>query len=148
MNQQDYILRIIETAGRFLAELRRALLSGGTDPGSAAAELAALGRRAGVDLELLRRVELDTMVLMVSPGGEPEPGRTWLAAELFAVEGERLELRGRLDDAVDALNRALRLYALVDPGLVVRGMPEVGARVAEVRTALARITAEPPPGAA
>lgn len=148
MNQQDYIMRIIELAGRFLAELRRALLGGGADPDQAADELAGIGRRAGLDLELLGSVDLDTLVLMVSPGGEPEPGRAWLAAELFAVEGERLELLGRLDAAVEAWNRALRLYALVDPELVVRGLPEVGPRVAEVRSALERVTGALPPGAA
>jgi hypothetical protein len=148
VNQQDYILRIIETAGRLLAELRRALLGGGADPGRAGDDLVGIARRAGLDLDLLRRVDRDTMVRMVSPGGEPEPGRTWLAAELFAVEGERLELVGRIDEARDAWNRALRLYALVDPGLALRGMPETSARVEHVRTCLARVTSPPPPGAA
>ena len=148
MNQQDYILRIIELAGRFLAELRRAVMEGGLDPHRANDDIIRIGQRAGLDVELLRRVDLDTLVLLLSPGGEPEPGRVWLAAELFAVDGERLLRLGELEGAADAWRRALRLYAQVDPTLVVRGVPEARTRADELRRALADLVDAPPTDAA
>jgi hypothetical protein len=148
LNQQDYILRIIEMAGRFLAELRRAVIEGGLDPHRADDDIIRIGQRAGLDLELLRRVDLDTLVLLLSPGGEPEAGRIWLAAELFAVDAERRDRMGDAEGAVDSVYRALRLYAHVDPGLVLRGLPEVPARVTELRALLDRLVETPPPSAA
>jgi len=133
MAQQDYILRMIEMAGQALIRLRRRLLGQEADPAEVEDELRQIAGRSSLDLDFLRSVSLDTLVLLVSPAGEPEPGRTWITAELFLVDGLRSEAVGDPDGARACYERALRLYALLDPGIVARGMPEVAERVEEVR---------------
>jgi hypothetical protein len=148
MHQQDYIMRIIELAGRFLAELRRTIVEGGLDDLPGDDDIVQISRRAGLDLELLRSVDLQTMVLLLSPSGEIETARIWLAGELFAVEAERLQRLGRIDGAIDAYRRALCLYAHVDGSLVLKGLPEASARRRELEMELQHLTGPTPPGAA
>lgn len=136
MAQKDYLLRLIEQVGRMLAELRRMLVGGQVDPGAAEAGLQEAAGRAGLDLDLLRSVSHDTLVMLMSPAGEPEPGRCWMTAELFLVDGLRAEAEGDREGARDRWERSLRLYGLLDPGIVARGFPEVSARIDEVRERL------------
>jgi hypothetical protein len=145
VGQRDYLLRMIEQAGRILVELRRMILGGDLGPGEAEAELESVATRAGLDLDLLRSVNLETLVLLISPGGEPEAGRCWITAELFGVDGHRALAEGDVDGARDRWARALRLYALLDPGIVARGFPEVRQRVAEIRESLAALDRGPDP---
>lgn len=148
MHRQDYIIRIIELAGRFLAELRRAIVEGGVDDLPGDDDIVKLSHRAGLDLELLRSVDLQTMVLLLSPSGEIETARIWLAGELFAVEAERLQRLGRIDGAVDAYRRALCLYAHVDGSLVLKGLPEASARSRELEREMESLVGPTPPDAA
>jgi hypothetical protein len=139
MAQTDYLLRMIEQAGRMLAELRRMILGGEVGPEDAETGLRNAAGHVGLDLDLLRTVSPDTLVTFMSPAGEPEPGRCWITAELFMVNGHREVARGDPDAARDCWERALRLYALLDPGIIVRGLPEVGERVRETQEALASL---------
>jgi hypothetical protein len=139
MARQDYLLRMIEIAGQALRELLRRLRAGEAGPEQVAERLRSTASGAGIDLEVLGGVDLDTLVLLVSPAGEPEPGRCWLAAELFAVEAFCAEAAGEHERARDACARALRLYALVDPSIVARGLPEAAGRVAELRELVDRL---------
>jgi hypothetical protein len=132
MAEKDYLLRLIEQVGRMLVELRRMLLGGAARPGDAEERLQRIAGRGGLDLDVLRSVDLDTMVMLMSPGGEPEPGRCWMAAELFLVDGERARASGDDEEARDRWERALRLYAILDPGIVARGFPKVRERIGEV----------------
>lgn len=136
MAQQDYLLRLIEQVGRMLAQLRRMLVGGQVDPGAAETGLREAAGRAGLDLDVLRSVSHDTLVMFVSPAGEPEPGRCWMTAELLLVDGLRAEAEGDVEGARDRWERALRLYGLLDPGIVARGFPEVATRIDEVRDRL------------
>lgn len=137
MAAQDYILRLIETMGRVLQEILRGLRSGELSPSEAAEKVRASARDVGLDLDVLTGVDLDTMVRLVSPGGEPEVGRCWIAAELLSAEACRADLEDDPATAADRAERALRLYALLDPSLVARGFPETAERVAELRALLA-----------
>jgi hypothetical protein len=139
--RQDYILRMIEMAGRALRMLLRGLRAGDVGADEMKDRLRTTAEGVGLDLELLRQVDLDTLVLLVSPGGEPEIGRCWVGAELFAVDAEGAELGGDAEGALDSCRRALRLYALVDPSVVAAGFPEVTARVEEIRARLDRVEA-------
>lgn len=132
MARQDYILRLIEAAGEMLIRLRKRLLGGETGAGEVEAALEEAARKASVELDLLRSVSLDTLVMLVSPSGEPEPGRTWITAEMFLLDGIGAEAEGDRERARDRYERALRLYALLDPGIIARGMPEVEERTREV----------------
>lgn len=133
MAEKDYLLRLIEQVGQMLVELRRRLLGGSAEPGEAETRLQEVAGRAGLDLDVLRSVDHDTMVMLMSPAGEPEPGRCWMTAELFLVDGERARAFGDPEGARDRWERALRLYAILDPGIVARGFPEVRERIAEVK---------------
>lgn len=144
MSRQDYILRMIEIAGRVLKAILRGLRSGELGPAEARDRLRDAAHGAGIDLDLLRSVDLDTLVLMVSPGGEPEPGRCWITAEMFAVEAFGAEAAGDTDASTDAAHRALRLYALVDPSITGAGLDEVPQRVDELRALLERLDGLPP----
>ncbi len=137
MAAQDYILRLIETMGRVLQEILRGLRSGELSPSEAAEKVRASARDVGLDLDVLTGVDLDTMVRLVSPGGEPEVGRCWIAAELLSAEAYRADLEDDPVTTADRAERALRLYALLDPSLVARGFPETAERVAELRALLA-----------
>jgi hypothetical protein len=139
MGRQDYLLRIIEIAGRVLRELLTRLRAGEAGPAEVADRLRSTASGAGIDLDVMGRVDLDTLVLLVSPAGEPEPGRCWLAAELFAVEAFCAEAAGEPERALDASARALRLFALVDPAIVARGLPETTDRVSELRALVDRL---------
>ena len=144
MAQTDYLLRMIEQAGRLLAELRRRILGGDVGPEESEARLGDAANQVGLDLDLLRTVSLDTLVTFMSPAGEPEPGRCWITAELFFVDGHREFSLGNVDAARDCWERALRLYALLDPGIIVRGFPEAGERIREVTDALGSLDREGP----
>lgn len=146
MAQQDYILRIIEQMGSALARLRKMILGGEIDPDAAEKEMAGVAATAGLDLVLLKSTDLDTLVMLMSPGGEPEPGRCWLTAELFLSEGLRCEAVGAAGEAWDCYERSLRLYGILDPGIIARGFPEVRDRIREVQermTSLAEASDEP-----
>lgn len=133
MSRQDYLLRLIETVGLMLMRLRAMLLGGEIDPTTARDEIQNAAGRAGLDLPFLSSVDGDTLVMLMSPAGEVEPGRCWITAELFLVEGLRLRAEEDEPGARDALARALLLYRLIDPDAVVaRGFPEVRTRIAEV----------------
>lgn len=133
MSRQDYLLRLIETVGLILMRLRAMLLGGEIDPVTARDEIHAAAGKAGLDLPFLSSVDPDTLVMFMSPAGEVEPGRCWITAELFLVEGLRLRAEGDESAARDRLARARLLYGLIDPDSVVaRGFPEVRERVAEV----------------
>lgn len=139
MAQKDYLLRMIEMVGEMLARLRKMLLGGETGPEEAEGALREVAGRAGLDLPFLRSVSHDTLVMLMSPAGEPEPGRTWMIAELFLVDGTRAEAAGDPEGALDRYQRALRLYGLLDPGIVARGFPEVAERIREVTDRLAAL---------
>lgn len=144
MAQRDYLLRLIEQVGVMLAQLRKMILGGKADPGAVETDLQAVAGRAGLDLDVLRSVDHDTLVMLMSPAGEPEPGRCWMTAELFLVDGLGAESEGDTERARDCWERALRLYALLDPGIVARGFPEVSDRLEEVEERL--LSLAPTPG--
>lgn len=135
MQQRDYILRIIEALGAALVRLRKMIL-GGEDPAEVDRELQAVAERGGVDLELARQVDEDTLLLLMSPGGEPEPARCWLTAELLYLDGLRAELEDEEGQARALFEKALRLYVVIDPRIPGRGLPEVSGRVAELEEKL------------
>lgn len=79
--QRDYILRMIEQMAVIIAAIRRKLLRGEVEAGTV--DLRAEAARQGVDLELARALEPESLLLMLSPGGEPEAARCWVMAELL-----------------------------------------------------------------
>lgn len=139
MAQTDYLLRMIEQVGRMLALLLQRILRGEAGPEEAEEAVRSAAEQLGLDLDLLKTVSPDTLVNFMAPAGEPEPGRCWITAEMLVVDGHTELALGNAEVARDSWERALRLYALLDPGIVVRGLPEARERVDEVREALASL---------
>lgn len=135
MQQGDYILRLIEILGQALIRLRK-MIVGGEDPAEVDRELQAVAEKGGVDLELARQVDEDTLLLLMSPGGEPEPARCWLMAELLYLDGLRAELEEEEGEARALFEKALRLYVALDPRIPGRGLPEISDRVEELEEKL------------
>jgi len=69
----------------------------------------------------------------------PEPGRCWITAELFLVDATRAESTGDDEEAWDRYERSLRLFGLLDPGIVAIGLPEVKDRIREVQTRMSEL---------
>lgn len=127
--QRDYILRMIEQMAVIIAAIRRKILHGEVEAG--AADLRAEAARQGVDLELARALEPESLLLMLSPVGEPEPGRCWVMAELLYLDGLHAQAKGDPDDALASYRRALRLFLALDPR-VIGGIPDAADRVREL----------------
>ncbi|HUH14064.1 MAG TPA: hypothetical protein VMK65_13195 [Longimicrobiales bacterium] len=130
MHQKDYILRLIEQAGAVLARVRR-LLFGGASAAEVEQAMSEAARLAGVDLRLLRDMTPDTLLLLMSPGGEPEPSRCWITAELLYLEGRAADAAGDEGAAMAAYGKALLLFRALSPDLLP-GLPEAEERVREL----------------
>ncbi len=125
MDRRDYVMRMIEQMGAMVARVRRMLLGG--EP--IAEELTTAASHAGVDLEMARVLDARSLLELVAPEGQAEPGRAWVMAELLALDGERLDVLGRRDEAVDRYGKALLLFGALHPS-VIGGLPEAAERIA------------------
>jgi hypothetical protein len=145
MQQRDYILRLIEQMGAALVALRNRIMGRKDDPIAIWEELSGLAGQAGIDLTLLRGFSVDTLHMFVSPGGEVEPARCWLMAELLYLDALQAELEGRMEDATAGFEKAHTLFHLVAPagGLLI-GLPEAAGRMAEIEERLASIDPDRP----
>lgn len=137
MERRDYILRMIEQLGSMLVALRKRILGGSAERGEVREELSETARLGGLDYDLARAMGPDTLRTMVAPGGDVDPGRCWLLAELSYLDGLEADLAGDADAARDALERAGFLYGLLRPlpGNVV-GVAEADDRLEEIETRL------------
>jgi len=137
MERRDYILRMIEQLGTMLAELRRRILGRSAEHETVEGELAEVAKLGGLDYDLARVMGPDTLLMMVAPGGDVDPGRCWLLAELSYLDGLEADLAGDPEAARDALERAGFLYGLLRPlpGNLV-GVHEADERLAEIESRL------------
>ena len=136
MANRDYILRLIEQAA---AALRQALnrLRKKEDRGSITQDLRDATHRGGLDFDLLRLFDGPTLVQTVAPGGVPEPGRTWLAAETLFLDAQAAEADGKTSEARVTYAKALMLYRLLEPTWVLpTGFPEAEDRIANIEARL------------
>jgi hypothetical protein len=135
VTQSDYLLRLIETVGEMLIRLRKMLLGQEIGAAEAYPQIYEAAEKAGLDLDFICSVHDETLVMLMSPTGEVEPGRCWITAELLMVDGVRCREEGDLMGALARFNRSLLLYRLIDPDAVLaRGFPEVRERIEEVET--------------
>lgn len=141
MAQRDYILRMIEQLGILLAGIRKRILGGEVDRVEARGELREAARMGGLDYDLAREMTPDSLMLMVAPDGDVDPGRCWLLAELSYLDGLEAKLVDRRDEAGRSLERARLLFGLLRPvaGNVV-GLAEALERIDEVEALLEEIS--------
>ncbi len=135
--QRDYILRLIEQAGRALAALRRQIVGGEVAGQAARDEVDKALAGIGLDLDLALRASTGTLELMIASTGEVDPTRTWVLAESLYVYGLSADTDGDREAAAQAFHRAGHLYALLEPGAAFYGLKEAGARVREINERLA-----------
>lgn len=145
MAQRDYLLRLIEEAGRALRALRDRVLARDVDDEKLEQELADQFERVGLDPDLALRATTDTLILLVAPTGEVDATRCWILAESLYLTGLNAALEGRDADARPAFERALPLYHLVAPGAAFYGLKEAVDRIEEIEGRLHALPPAPGP---
>ncbi len=131
--QRDYVLRLIEQAGAVLRRALDLILGRKGSPGEVAEQLRTALGFTGLDLDIVRVLDGEALVLLIAPAGEAEPGRCWLVAETLYLDGLEAQLDGRSDEARASLAKARLLFRLLEPDAVLpRGFPEAAARVREI----------------
>jgi len=146
MPQRDYILRLIEQLGQALMRVRQMILGQEVAVGSVDDELRRVGRRGGVDLDVARVATPETLILLVAPTGEPDPGRCWLLGEMLYLDALNAEAEGRIPAALTSYDKAVRLFRMIEPGgAFLTGWPEAGDRVRELEARAGALMT--PPGA-
>jgi len=137
--QKDYLLRLIEMAGAVLREALRRILGGSASEEDVEGAIAEAGARVGIDARLALLATGETLELMIAPAGEVDVTRCWVLAESLYVAGVHAELSEAREHAATCLQKARRLYSLLDPSLVITGLPEAGERIAEIDRRLSRL---------
>jgi hypothetical protein len=140
--QRDYILRLIEQASLALKQALARIL-GRTGPrAEIAQDLRHAAQLGGLDLDLLRLFDGETLLQLITPGPEPEPAHVWLAAETLYLDGLAADFEGSDDEAAATLAKALLLYRLVAPGPALpSSVPEAAERVRDIEERLRRLGA-------
>lgn len=132
MPQRDFILRMIEQLGAMLVALRKMIVGGG-DPRQIEDRLQTASRESGLELDLLRGLTLESLLMLVAPSGEVEPTRCWLMAEVLGLDGLQAAKDGRHEQARASLLKARALFDLIRPaGGVIVGIPEAADRIADI----------------
>lgn len=132
MQQRDYILRLIEMAGAVLREALRRILGGAASEEEVHDAIGQAGAKVGIDARLALLATPETLELMVAPTGEVDTTRCWVLAESLFVAGSHAEASGDHAKAGQYFRKARRLFVLLDPSLVVTGLPEARERVDEI----------------
>ncbi len=97
-----------------LGQIENRLARGGGELEEAADELEEELEEAaaltGVELEAVRWLDGPTLLRTLSPGGRPDPGRFWTAAEVLYLDALRAEAEGDSTTAARRFRKARRLY--------------------------------------
>jgi hypothetical protein len=138
---------MIEQIGIILKALREMILNGSAGVGQVRAELQKVFQQIGFDIEVALMADTETLVRMIAPTGELEPGRAWLVAEAMYLDGLEAALEEQVPRARLSLEKAHRLYQMFDAGTPVpAGFPEARERVREIEERLASLNGDEPQG--
>ena len=141
MMQRDYVLRLIEQAAAVLKELMERLRGRRTTREEVLADLKRAAFLGNLDLDLLRILDANAVRMIVMQVGQTEPARIWLAAEMLYLDGLSADMSGNPEAASMSLSKALMLYGMVEPTVVLPGgFPEVTERIHEIEDRLANGT--------
>ena len=137
--QQDYILRLIERLGVLFQAIRKLIIGRG-DPERIEADLQAAASASGYDLDLIRELDLESLLAVVASGAEIDLSRCWLMAELLLLDGLQDVSAGNPDRAAARLVKSRALFELLgNAGTVIRAFPEAEFRIEEIDAELARM---------
>lgn len=127
-------MRLVEQFARVLATLLNRIRGRQVSPEVAQAEISAIARGCGLDLDVARGLDATMLLMWLAPRGDVDPGRFWLMGELLLVDGLRASEAGARPRAHADLERALAVFSAIDPAW--RPEPDLasaGDRVAEIR---------------
>ena len=133
---------MIEQIGAAMIRLRHMILGGAAAAETIRLEFQSIARSTGVDLDMVRLASPDTLLALMSVGGEVNPSRAWVTAELLYLDALDAETSSDMQRARLSYRKALALFSLLQPGggfLV--GWPEAGQRVEEVRSKIEALDA-------
>lgn len=146
MSQRDYILRMIEQAATVLKALIDRMRGREVSRDEVLGDLKRAAFLGNLDLDLLRVMDPAAVRQIVLQLGQSDPSRIWLAAEMLYLDGLSAETEGSPEAARSSFSKALLLYGLVEPTVMLPGgFPEVTARMREIE---ARLLDEGPDSAA
>lgn len=128
---------MIEQLGQILLALRARILGGEATTVEVRTALRDAARQGGLDYDLAQVMTPDTLLMMVAPGGEVDPARCWLLAELSYLDGLEADLAFNFEEARSAFERAGFLYGMLQPVTGgVTGIPEAETRLEEIERRL------------
>lgn len=145
LHRQDYIIRLIEQMGSALVQLAQKILNlTPSELPETEAELNALAHRVGMDLGLARRLDVESLHVMITAAGTVDPGRCWILAELLYLQGLQAERGQQLEAAQQSYSRSLHLYGLVEPQYTpLIELPAAAERLRELNERLLELGAAP-----
>jgi hypothetical protein len=114
MYRHDYIIRLIERFGAALRTLRDVILRRQQDAEIVRGEIGEIARHAGLDLDVARTLDVQTLMMWLAPRGEPDPAKLWLMAELLYLEGLQARASGDSRWRGD-LTRSMQLLGSLEP---------------------------------
>ena len=115
--RQDYLLRQIEQMARLLAHVRELLFAKKT--AEAREDLERAFRGAGLDLGLALSLTPESLVPLLTTGGEIDQPKCALFAELLYLERQRALADGDTARAARCAKRAYMLFVLAYEGTVI-----------------------------
>lgn len=129
IQQNRYIL-----AAQQLIRLWSGAMGQGSGPvAGIRAELEALGRQVGVDLEVARQLTPESLAALVSASDATDQLRRWLLAEMLYLSARLSEREGSREAAREADRRALHLFRGLDPeGLPATDLPDPSLRIRDL----------------
>lgn len=108
MIREDYLLRLIEQFARAVAQIS-GFRKAGQYPQALEAIQRAYGQLLGVDAKLVRLLSEPDLIGFLKTGGEPDPSKCAIAAELLCEEAEVHELQGKPEESRLRRRKALHL---------------------------------------
>ena len=107
MLRRDYVLRMIEEMGRIVARIRELLVGGDIPAVETALQEAA--RLASLDLQTIRALTADSLLLLLLPAPTADAGRLKIVIQVLALDAERAVAAGDEEGAERLLQKAERL---------------------------------------
>ena len=107
MLRRDYLLRMIEEMGRIVARIRELLVGGDIPAVETALQEAA--RLASLDLQTIRALTADSLLLLLLPAPTADAGRLKIVIQVLALDAERAVAAGDEEGAERLLQKAERL---------------------------------------
>jgi hypothetical protein len=118
--------------------LRNRILKREPDSDQALADIHEMARSSGLDLDVARQLDPQTLLLWLAPGDDVDEPKLWLMAELLYLEGLHAQAAGEPGAGRADLTRALAVFGRLPAGWRPHAdLPSAGERVDEIRESVA-----------